>query len=217
MRPAGGNHKTLQKYVKIWNIPTDHFDPLFAQRRQARRRTVKPLEEILVENSTYSRGSLKRRLYAEGLKYRACELCGQGELWRGRRIALILDHINGVATDNRIDNLRIVCPNCAATLETHCGRNLRLIQDRICEECGGTYRPGHVDQRYCSLFCGRHHERPQTRIPRPETRKVVRPTYQQLKEDLAHMSWVAVGRKYGVSDNAVRKWVRWYERDADAA
>jgi HNH endonuclease len=87
------------------------------------------------------RGSLKRRLYATGLKQRRCELCGQGEDWRGRPMALILDHINGVATDNRIENLRIVCPNCASTLDTHCGRNLRLIQDRTCEECGASYRP----------------------------------------------------------------------------
>jgi hypothetical protein len=216
MRAAGGNHVTLRKYVLIWSIPTDHFDPVFAQRRQLRREPT-PLEEILVEHSTYSRGSLKKRLYDSGLKHRVCELCGQGEEWRGRRMALILDHINGVATDNRLENLRIVCPNCASTLDTHCGRNLRLIQDRVCEKCGAAYRPNHVEQRFCSIYCGQHHERPETRVPRPETRKVPRPTYQQLKEDLSHMSWLAVGRKYGVSDNAVRKWIRWYEQDAEAA
>ena len=83
MRAAGGNHVTLRKYTKIWDIPTDHFDPLFAQRRQLRRQDVTPLEEILVEDSHYSRGSLKRRLYATGLKQRRCELCGQDEEWRG--------------------------------------------------------------------------------------------------------------------------------------
>jgi hypothetical protein len=217
MRAAGGNHVTLKKYVRLWGIPTDHFDPLFAQRRALGRRRIKPLEEILVEHSTYSRGSLKKRLYAAGLKQRTCELCGQGELWRGRRMALILDHVNGVATDHRLDNLRIVCPNCAATLDTHCGRNLRLVNDRVCEACQQTYRPIHVDQRYCSQHCGIHHERPHLRVPRPETRKVARPTYEQLKQDLAQMSWLAVGRKYGVTDNAVRKWMRWYERDAEAA
>ena len=216
MRAAGGNHATLRKYVLIWNIPTDHFDPVFAQRRQLRREPT-PLEEILVEHSTYSRGSLKKRLYVSGLKRRACELCGQGEEWRGRRMALILDHINGVATDHRLENLRIVCPNCASTLDTHCGRNLRLIQDRVCEQCGAVYRPNRVEQRFCSLYCGQHHERPHMRVPRPETRKVPRPTYAQLKEDLSHMTWLAVGRKYGVTDNAVRKWIRWYEQDAEAA
>ena len=215
MRPAGGNHKTLQKYVKIWGIPTDHFDPYAHQRGARARRT--PLDQVMVENSTYSRGHLKKRLYDEGVKARRCELCGQGELWRGLRMALILDHVNGVATDNRLENLRVVCPNCAATLETHCGRNLRLIAERVCEECGASYRPRAVDQRYCSLYCGQHHERPHMRVPRPESRKVIRPTYEQLKHDLSHMSWLAVGRKYGVSDNAVRKWMRWYERDAEAA
>lgn len=217
MRPAGGNHQTLKKYVELWQIPTDHFDPLFAQRQALGRRYIKPLEEILVEHSIYSRGSLKKRLYAAGLKQRSCELCGQGELWRGRRMALILDHVNGVATDNRLENLRIVCPNCAATLDTHCGRNLRLIVDRVCEACGRSYRPGYEAQRYCSQYCGNQYDRTHLRVPRPETRKVPRPTYEQLKEDLTHMSWLAVGRKYGVSDNAVRKWLRWYERDLDAA
>jgi hypothetical protein len=86
------------------------------------RRKAIALEEVLVEHATYSRGSLKRRLFAAGLKAPVCELCGRGDLWRGRRMAVILDHINGVPDDNRLQNLRIVCPNCEATLETHCGR-----------------------------------------------------------------------------------------------
>ncbi len=86
---------------------------------------------MLVADSTYSRGALKRQLYAAGLKQRQCELCGQDESWRGRKMALILDHINGVATDNRIENLRIVCPNCAATLDTHCGRKNRIDPDPL--------------------------------------------------------------------------------------
>ena len=66
---------------------------------------------------------LKKRLYIEGLKKRECELCGQGEEWKGKKMSLILDHINGVHDDNRLINLRIVCPNCNATLETHAGKN----------------------------------------------------------------------------------------------
>ena len=89
------------------------------------------LEDVLSAGSDLQRGKLKQRLYNAGIKQRECELCGQGEEWHGRRMSLILDHINGIADDNRLENLQIVCPNCAATLDTHCGRaNRRTVEDR---------------------------------------------------------------------------------------
>lgn len=84
MRPAGGNHSLLRKWVDdIWKIPTDHFDADSASIRNLRRKAI-PLSKVLVEGSTYSRGNLKPRLFAVGLKERRCELCGQGEIWRER-------------------------------------------------------------------------------------------------------------------------------------
>lgn len=210
MRPAGGNHMTLKKYVQIWDISTAHFDPAAAR---IPRRPAVPLEKVLIEHSTYSRRSLKKRLYAEGLKQRACELCGQGEQWQGRRMALIIDHINGVATDNRLENLQIVCPNCAATLETHCGRNVRLTRE--CVVCREPFQPTDRRQRHCSRSCSCRTE--PNRLRAVAARTVDRPPYDQLMAEIAETSWSAVGRKYGVSDNAVRKWVRWYEAEADAA
>jgi hypothetical protein len=112
---------------------------------------------------------------------------------------------------------RIVCPNCAATLDTHCGRNAELRHDRACAACGELFSPRYVQQRHCSLKCGQRHDRAYQRGPRPHTRKVERPSYEQLQTDLSATGYVAVGRKYGVSDNAVRKWLRWYERDLAAA
>jgi transposase-like protein len=171
---------------------------------------------VLVENSTYSRGRLKERLYETGLKMRLCELCGQGELWQGRWMALILDHVNGGARDNRIENLRIVCPNCAATLDTHCGRRARLErEERRCRRCGATFRPRVARQAYCSGYCGQRWERKGRQVP--AARKVrERPPYAQLIAEVAATSWSAVGRKYGVTDNAIRKWVRAYERERAA-
>jgi hypothetical protein len=204
LRPAGGNHGTLKKYIARWGISIEHFD--FGARRPVREAT--PLAEVLVEGSTYHRGHLKRRLLAEGIKQRRCELCGQGELWRGKRMALVLDHINGVWNDNRLENLRIVCPNCNATLDTHCGRkNKREKAERACAYCGETFWPRHRKQRCCCRQCGVRHNAPALRL-------VERPPYDQLVAELATSSFLAVGRKYGVSDNAIRKWLRAYQRES---
>ena len=209
-RSAGGNWKTLKKYAALWEIPTEHFDPHAASLTGLRRAGFKaiPLEEVLVENSSYNRNNLKQRLLAEGLKSPCCELCGQGKRWRGRDLALILDHINGVPDDHRLENLRIVCPNCAATLETHCGRKNRPPA-RECALCETPFRSKVRGQRYCSRDCGQR----VAWTNRRSRRKVERPPYEQLVAEIEATSYCAVGRRYGVSDNAIRKWVRQYRRE----
>jgi hypothetical protein len=217
MRPAGGNHGLLRKYVdEIWRIPTDHFDAGGSAARNLQRRPI-PLAEILVEGSTYSRGKLKERLFNEGLKTRRCEQCGQGELWCGRSMSLILDHINGIPDDNRIENLQVVCPNCAATLDTHCGRkNRREPVARACKRCGKQFTAKYRTHMYCSHACGVRWDRTSLRgKPQLSQRKVARPSYRQLLDEIEASGFVAVGCKYGVSDNAVRKWVRFYERQIE--
>jgi hypothetical protein len=203
---TGNSHLILKKYARRWNISTDHWDPYAAARQQGPRRR-RPLEEILVERSSFSRHHLKGRLYAEGLKEPVCELCGQGEVWRGRVMGLILDHINGVSDDHRLENLQIVCPNCAATLDTHCAKE--------CLRCGKSFRPRDGRQRYCSRECGMRWDR--SGVPRPGARKVDRPPYTQLLREVHAIGYCATGRRYGVTDNAVRKWIRQYEREAEQA
>lgn len=211
-RTAGGNHRVVRQYAARWDIPTDHFDPGVGRRRAGESRQAS-LDDVLVERSTYDRGTLKRRLFAEGLRERRCEMCGQDERWNGRRMSLILDHINGISDDNRLENLQVVCPNCAATLDTHCGRNPVLHEPRECLACGCLFLPGSTQQRYCSLVCvGAVKSEATKGVPRPELRKAERPPYEQLLREIEATGYVAVGRRYGVSDNAVRKWMRSYER-----
>lgn len=104
----GANYRTLQKWAKRWVIGTDHFDSDAGRRRAARKLQI-PLDEVLVENSTYNRFNLKRRLLDSGLLEARCEMCGQDEHWRGRRMSLVIDQINGVSNDNCLENLRMVC------------------------------------------------------------------------------------------------------------
>jgi hypothetical protein len=121
---GGGSRVSIRKYCKLWNIDLSHLLTVSEFNKQNHIKFNKrriSLEEILIENSTYSnRAWLKARLYKSKLKEKICELCGQTEIWKGKKMSLILDHINGINNDNRLNNLRIVCPNCNATLDTHC-------------------------------------------------------------------------------------------------
>lgn len=217
--PTGGNAGTVKKYAARWKLDFSHFNPDLARHRGIKGEPI-PLTEVLVESSTYHRGHLKARLYAEGLKERRCEMCGQGEEWRGMKIALILDHVNGVRDDNRFENLRIVCPNCAATLPTHCGKGLRQPKvEIVCEGCGKSFPRRFKTQRFCSRTCGQRAGSigGAAGVPRPGIRKASRPPYEQLLQEIEAANYCAVGRKYGVTDNAIRKWVRLYEAEAAQA
>ena len=192
----GGNFKTLKKYLNKYNI-----DYLKISNFKYTKPTKKNLDEILVENSPYhSTTNLKKRLYGEGLKLRECEKCGQGEIWNGEKMSLILDHINGVNNDNRIENLRIVCPNCNATLPTHCGKNLRTkIKDlKEKKELERNNNNGRTLREIESSV---------------KNRKVNRPDYEVLLKEIDELGYSSTGRKYGVSDNTIRKWVKYYEKN----
>jgi hypothetical protein len=198
---TGGAWRVLRKYAELWAIPTDHFLPNGRPPVHGRS-----LDELLVEHSPVRGTKIKERLYREGLKQRSCQLCGQGEEWNGSRMALILDHINGVRDDNRIENLRIVCPNCNAGLDTHCGRAARIVREsRMCERCAVEYVPKYGKQRFCSQYCGsRHANRPQ------QPRAVERPPLEDLLSGVLTVGYEAIGREHGVSGTAVRKWIRSY-------
>lgn len=81
------------------------------------------IDKILVKNSNYQSFKLKKRLFSEGYKKPICEICGWCKKAVDGRIPVELDHINGNHTDNRIDNLRILCPNCHSLQSTHRGLN----------------------------------------------------------------------------------------------
>jgi hypothetical protein len=82
-----------------------------------------PDEVIFCENSTYARHSLKFKIRERNLIDYVCACCGIGPEWQKKPMPLILDHINGINNDNRLDNLRFVCSNCDTQLPTYKSKN----------------------------------------------------------------------------------------------
>lgn len=127
VKAAGGNYATLKKAIEYFEVDVEHFlgkgwntgDRSGILRKS--RKTI-PLEDILQNKVCYQSHKLKLRLIKAGLKTHQCESCGITE-WLGNKAPIELDHINGDRMDNRLENLRVVCPNCHAQTPTYRGKN----------------------------------------------------------------------------------------------
>jgi hypothetical protein len=118
---TGGSFRQIKSKIEEYGLDTSHFTGRNPDKPGGI--TVTPLEDILVENSKYSRYHLKRRLLKVGLLENTCSKCGLDGTWQGAPIVMVLDHINGVNNDNRLNNLRMLCPNCNSQEPTFAGKN----------------------------------------------------------------------------------------------
>lgn len=124
--PAGGNYVQIKKYIQLFEINTKHFKGKAWNKGKKGLGVFKySLDEILIKNSSYQSYKLKNRLFLSKLKKPLCEICGWAKKTKDGRLPLELDHINGINTDNRLENLRILCPNCHSLQSTHRGRNIK--------------------------------------------------------------------------------------------
>jgi len=121
---AGGNYEQVKYYLSFYKISASHFSSRGWRRDSVGSGTPhKRLVEILVRGSRFQSYKLKKRLFSEKIKEKCCELCGWAQLSEDGRLPLELDHINGDRYDNRLQNLRILCPNCHSLQSTHRGKN----------------------------------------------------------------------------------------------
>lgn len=194
---GGTSSATVKKYCEYYNINTEHFTNL--PKGQIKRNP----ENIFIKNSTANQSTL-RRWYEKGnyTEYK-CSICGLEPFWNGKELTLTLDHINGDNRDDRLENLRWVCPNCDRQLDTFCSKNMNYDirkqkkQINYCKKCGKEIS---ADAELCIECYGL------------SIRKVERPTANDLQIILKENkgNFTKVGQLFNVSDNTIRKWCKSY-------
>ena len=194
-RVGGSGYKRFYEYCKKYNI---NYNDYFKYEIKKPINLNKPIEQILVENSTYSNTNhLKKKLFKLKLLENKCAECGIADEWNGKKISLHMDHINGINNDNRLENLRILCPNCHSQTDTYCGRNRTETRERkkyYCEDCNVTMLNN------CKR-CKKCYDKNRRKVKD-------RPSKEELLELLKTNSFVSVGKMFNVSDNAIRKWLK---------
>lgn len=189
----GNNSKTLRSILDENNIDYSHFT---GRAREYSKEEI-PIEEYLSNRRSISSSKLKEKLIKCGLKENKCENpeCGMIE-WLGKPITCQLHHIDGNHMNNSLSNLQILCPNCHSQTDNYCGNANKKEKVNTCKDCG---KPITDAATYCSSCMHLH------------TRRVERPSEEELLNKYAELgSMTALGKFYGVSDNAARKWFKQY-------
>lgn len=199
---TGGNYRTLKERCKLENIDltelkkrSNEYGIAHAHKIAGMQKTI-PLQELLVENSVHSRKTVKRRLLNEKILENKCSNCNLEPVWDNKELILVLDHINGINNDHRLENLRLLCPNCNSQTSTFSGKQLK--KNYHCKTCN---KKIYTDK--ASGYCN-------TCYPWKYSKVQNKPDKELLKHMIETMTWTAIGKKYNVSDNAIRKWAKKY-------
>lgn len=123
LKPWGANYRGFHDRADRIGLDFSHFTGKgHLKNKKHNWASEIPPEKAFVKNGTLRSGNLKAKILKYELKEYICEICAITE-WEGQPLSLHLDHINGVNNDNRLENLRFLCPNCHSLTETYCGKS----------------------------------------------------------------------------------------------
>lgn len=193
---SGDTVKAFQQKLFDLNISTKHF--LLNGFTSTKSKIINPDKELFIENSPYGQSTL-RRYYEQKYPQTYCSICNQSAIWNNKKLTFILDHINGKNRDDRLENLRWVCPNCNSQLPTTGARNPHRVE-HLCPDCGKPLTNGAIRCMECSIKWRKNPENPYC---------TNRPNRDILKQRIRTETFEGIGREYGVSGNAVKKWCKW--------
>ncbi len=191
---SASSYKWLKRRINLYGIDISHFmSPKDVMQRNFKKGLIKKIEseEIFIKDSNISRATVKRYILENNLIKYECFFCHNNGHWNNKKISLILDHKNGISNDNTITNLRFLCPNCNATLETHCLGADGVIKRKI--------KKIEKQNRKKQLIIKRKKDK-------PNLRKVIRPSKEELFKLLKTHTYVSLGAEYGVSDVSIHNW-----------
>ncbi len=202
MISSGASYKILKKRLDEDQIDYSHIKLGLGSNKGRRFLSNKnkiPISKILIENSSYNRGHLKKRLLSELGWENKCSKCNNNGDWLGQPLTIQLDHINGISNDNRIENLRLLCPNCHSQTNTHSGK--RFVK-HFCTFCN---KKVSKNSKYCTECYIKYIHKKQA----IKMRKVDRPDLNFLVSEVNLNGYQATGKKYGVTGNTIKKWIKY--------
>lgn len=130
---GGGNVKLLKQKIQEFNIDISHFKHQSWNKGLTKKdcpnlgsKEKYSLSEILIKDSSVTQAVLRKYIKRHNVIEYKCSFCGNIGKWLDTEMSLELDHINGINNDNRIENLRYLCPNCHAITKTYCGKNKKV-------------------------------------------------------------------------------------------
>lgn len=187
-----GNHRTLKERIKLDSLDIESLKKKRKEKiKQVFSMKKTPLSKMMVKASSYSMSkSFKKRMIEENVLDYFCQECGNKGEWMGKKLSLQIEHKNGDSKDHRVENLCFLCPNCHSQTETYAGKNSSIKKSRICVECKG---PTKGKGKKC-VKCATQKQPQKFFI-----------TKDKLQELVKEHSMTFLGRKFGVTDNAVRK------------